>query len=58
MGAIGGSIWHFVKGMRNSPRGQRLLGSIDAVKITRKRSWRRLDLPLLNTLGNRVLIGS
>jgi import inner membrane translocase subunit TIM17 len=33
MGAIGGSIWHFVKGMRNSPRGQRLLGSIDAVKL-------------------------
>ncbi|KAF6003407.1 hypothetical protein CCYA_CCYA06G1935 [Cyanidiococcus yangmingshanensis] len=33
MGAIGGSIWHFVKGMRNSPRGQRLLGGVDAVKL-------------------------
>ncbi|KAJ8907182.1 hypothetical protein NDN08_003664 [Rhodosorus marinus] len=33
MGAIGGSIWHFFKGARNSPRGQRFLGAIDAVKV-------------------------
>lgn len=33
MGAIGGSIWHSVKGARNSPRGARLAGAIDAVKI-------------------------
>mmetsp|Transcript_3097 Transcript_3097/g.9449 ORF Transcript_3097/g.9449 Transcript_3097/m.9449 type:complete len:183 (+) Transcript_3097:153-701(+) len=33
MGAIGGSIWHFLKGARNSPRGQRMLGAIDAVKV-------------------------
>jgi len=33
MGAIGGSIWHFFKGARNSPKGGRFLGAIDAVKI-------------------------
>lgn len=33
MGAIGGSIWHFFKGARNSPKGQRLLGAVDAVKV-------------------------
>ncbi len=32
MGAIGGSIWHGIKGYRNAPRGERLLGSILAVK--------------------------
>jgi len=32
MGAIGGGVWHSIKGMRNSPRGERLLGSITAVK--------------------------
>mmetsp|Transcript_10092 Transcript_10092/g.20411 ORF Transcript_10092/g.20411 Transcript_10092/m.20411 type:complete len:175 (+) Transcript_10092:307-831(+) len=33
MGAVGGSIWHFVKGARNSPRGARLMGAVDLVKI-------------------------
>lgn len=33
MGAIGGSVWHFVKGARNSPRGARFRGAIDAVKM-------------------------
>lgn len=33
MGAIGGSIWHSVKGARNSPRGARLRGAVDAVKL-------------------------
>lgn len=32
VGAIGGGIWHSVKGARNSPRGERLRGSITAVK--------------------------
>ena len=32
MGAIGGGLWHCVKGARNSPRGERLLGSVTAVK--------------------------
>jgi import inner membrane translocase subunit TIM17 len=32
MGAVGGSIWHAVKGARNSPRGERLLGALTAVK--------------------------
>lgn len=28
MGAVGGSIWHFVKGIRNSPSGGRMAGGI------------------------------
>ena len=28
MGAIGGGVWNSVKGARNSPRGERLLGSV------------------------------
>ena len=32
MGAVGGSIWHSVKGARHSPSGQRLRGSISAIK--------------------------
>lgn len=26
MGCVGGFLWHFVKGARNSPRGERLHG--------------------------------
>ena len=32
IGAVGGSIWHGVKGAKNSPRGERLYGSITAIK--------------------------
>ncbi|RMZ88906.1 hypothetical protein DV736_g3862, partial [Chaetothyriales sp. CBS 134916] len=32
MGAIGGSIWHGIKGFRNSPHGERRLGMITAIK--------------------------
>ena len=32
MGCIGGAIWHGIKGARNSPRGERMLGSISAIK--------------------------
>jgi import inner membrane translocase subunit TIM17 len=32
MGAGGGTIWHMVKGFRNSPRGERILGMTTAVK--------------------------
>jgi import inner membrane translocase subunit TIM17 len=32
MGAIGGTIWHGIKGYRNSPRGQRRVGAITAIK--------------------------
>lgn len=33
MGAIGGSIWHAVKGYRNSPRGDRLRGGFNAMTL-------------------------
>nr|ODN91548.1 mitochondrial import inner membrane translocase subunit tim-17 [Cryptococcus depauperatus CBS 7855] len=32
MGAIGGGIWHGIKGARNSPRGERWVGSMSAIK--------------------------
>ncbi|KAI8872212.1 mitochondrial import inner membrane translocase subunit TIM17 [Ramicandelaber brevisporus] len=32
MGSIGGTLWHTIKGARNSPRGERWLGSVAAVK--------------------------
>jgi hypothetical protein len=28
MGAVGGSMWHFMKGIKNSPGGSRLLGGV------------------------------
>jgi len=33
MGAIGGSIWHGIKGFRNSPYGERRIGAITAIKM-------------------------
>ncbi|KAH6648187.1 mitochondrial import inner membrane translocase subunit tim-17 [Truncatella angustata] len=32
MGAIGGTIWHGIKGFRNSPYGERRIGAITAIK--------------------------
>ncbi|PWO00286.1 putative TIM17-mitochondrial inner membrane import translocase subunit [Tilletiopsis washingtonensis] len=32
MGAVGGTIWHGIKGSRNSPRGYRLPGAMAAIK--------------------------
>ena len=32
MGAIGGGVWNAGAGARNSPRGERLIGSIQGVK--------------------------
>ncbi|KAI0958946.1 translocase of the inner membrane, variant 2 [Taiwanofungus camphoratus] len=32
MGAIGGTIWHGIKGARNSPRGDRLVGAMSVIK--------------------------
>ncbi|QRV79129.1 mitochondrial import inner membrane translocase subunit TIM17 [Ceratobasidium sp. AG-Ba] len=32
MGAIGGGIWHGIKGARNSPRGDRFVGAISTIK--------------------------
>jgi len=32
MGAVGGGAWHLIKGMRNSPKGARILGGIDAIR--------------------------
>lgn len=33
MGAIGGSIWHGIKGFRNSPYGERRIGALTAIKM-------------------------
>jgi len=32
MGAIGGFLWHFAKGARNSPKGDRMTGALFAAK--------------------------
>ncbi|KAL7276681.1 translocase of the inner membrane [Rhizina undulata] len=32
MGAIGGAVWHGVKGFRNSPSGERRIGALTAIK--------------------------
>jgi len=32
MGAVGGGIWHGIKGARNSPRGERLVGALSVIK--------------------------
>lgn len=32
MGAIGGSIWHSIKGYRSSPRSEKLSGALSAMK--------------------------
>jgi import inner membrane translocase subunit TIM17 len=29
MGAVGGGMWHLLKGMKNSPSGHRFVGGID-----------------------------
>lgn len=29
MGAVGGGLWHLLKGMKNSPSGHRFVGGID-----------------------------
>ena len=37
MGAVGGSIYHFVKGLNNSPNGHRLAGGATAVRMNAPR---------------------
>ncbi|OBZ70556.1 Mitochondrial import inner membrane translocase subunit TIM17 [Grifola frondosa] len=32
MGAVGGTIWHGIKGARNSPRGDRFVGALSVIK--------------------------
>lgn len=33
MGAVGGSVWHFVKGWRNSPAGSAWSGAVEQLKV-------------------------
>ncbi|KAF6803294.1 hypothetical protein CSOJ01_10995 [Colletotrichum sojae] len=33
MGAIGGTVWHGIKGFRNSPYGERRIGALTAIKM-------------------------
>lgn len=37
MGAVGGSVFHFLKGMKNSPKGERFLGGSQAVRMNAPR---------------------
>lgn len=33
MGAVGGSAFHFIKGLRNSPNGARIAGGLEAMRL-------------------------
>jgi len=33
MGCVGGAIWHGIKGLRDAPRGERLLGARDSMRL-------------------------
>lgn len=33
MGALGGGVWHFGKGLKNSPRGDRLRGGYQQMSL-------------------------
>ena len=33
LGAVGGSIWHLLKGARNAPRGSRIAGALTAARL-------------------------
>jgi len=33
VGAVGGSFYHFVKGLRNAPTGARFAGGLEAVRM-------------------------
>ncbi|KAH9312970.1 hypothetical protein KI387_028005, partial [Taxus chinensis] len=37
MGAVGGSVFHFIVGLKNSPRGERFHGGIQAVSLNAPR---------------------
>ncbi|KAK6941462.1 hypothetical protein RJ641_026839 [Dillenia turbinata] len=37
MGVVGGSAWHFLRGLYNSPRGARLIGAGQAVRMNAPR---------------------
>lgn len=37
MGAVGGSAFHFIKGLYNSPNGERIVGGVQAVRMNAPR---------------------
>lgn len=37
MGAVGGSAFHFIKGLYNSPNGERMIGGVQAVRMNAPR---------------------
>jgi len=32
MGAVGGGMWHFIKGIKNSPKGGRVMGGVQSIR--------------------------
>uniref|UniRef100_A0A803L437 Uncharacterized protein n=1 Tax=Chenopodium quinoa TaxID=63459 RepID=A0A803L437_CHEQI len=38
MGAVGGSVFHFIKGAYNSPKGERFLGGVNTVRMSAPRT--------------------
>ena len=64
MGAVGGGIWHLVKGTKNSPSGARLRGGLEVSSTCLHACSRSLDTCMIavsagrNSLQGSTLIGS
>lgn len=48
MGAVGGGIWHLVKGTKNSPSGQRFRGGLEVRPSGILADAHHLQLPRIN----------
>ncbi|KAH0931380.1 hypothetical protein HID58_008497 [Brassica napus] len=47
MGAIGGSVVHFIKGTQNSPKGRRFVGGAQAVSMNAPRLFSAFDYTMV-----------
>ena len=50
MGAVGGGIWHLIKGVKNSPSGARTRGGIEVLQLE------GMMRDLLTTSGEQVFV--
>lgn len=46
MGAVGGGLWHLIRGVKNSPSGARMLGGVEV-----------LSCPCISTKSSATLLG-
>lgn len=50
MGAVGGGIWHLIKGAKNSPTGARTRGGIEVLHLSNTKH----ASPVLQSTSNRL----